>query len=253
MRFMKSAVAALGLTIVAVTASTSLTAQASIANPVSGTDFRTLDHAQPVEPSGKVEVIEFFMYTCPHCNAFDPALSDWVKAQGANIVFKRVPLAFHPEQEVHQKLYYALEALGKNEELHKRIFHAIHVEHHMLRDEAEIADFAAAQGIDRAKFVSAFESFSVQTKVRQAQQLAQAYQVDGVPLLAIDGRYETSPSVVQDSVGDKPEQELFGAALKVADWLVARAAKEHKPAAAASVAPAAAPAAAKKAASTTKK
>jgi thiol:disulfide interchange protein DsbA len=243
MRFMKLALAAMSLSLVAAVS------HASISSPVSGTDYRVLDKAQPVEaPSNKVEVLEFFMYSCPHCNAFDPELSEWVKAQGDNIVFKRVPLAFQPGQEVHQKLYYALEVLGKNEELHKRIFHAIHIEHKQLNDEAAIADFVAGLGVDRAKFVNAFDSFGVQAKVRRAMQLAEIYKVDGVPLLAVDGRFETSPSVVQGSVGNAPEHELFLATLKVMDWLVVKAAKDHKPQAAA-----AAPAVAPKAASVAKK
>jgi thiol:disulfide interchange protein DsbA len=235
MRFIKLALAAMSLGLVAAASN------ASITSPVGGTDFRVLDKAQPVEaPSSKVEVTEFFMYSCPHCNAFDPELSEWVKAQGDNIVFKRVPLAFQPGQELHQKLYYALEVLGKNEELHKKIFHAIHVERRQLNDEAVIADFVASLGVDRAKFVSAFDSFGVQAKVRRAMQLAEIYKVDGVPLLAVDGRYETSPSVVQGSVGDRAsEHELFAGTLKVMDWLVAKAAKDHKPSTAAATAPAA--------------
>jgi thiol:disulfide interchange protein DsbA len=211
MRFIKLALAALSL------------------NPVSNVDFRTLDKAQPAESGNKVEVIEFFMYSCPHCNVFDPDLADWVKAQGDNIVFKRVPVAFQAAQEPHQKLYYALEAMGKTEELHRKIFHAIHVERKQLNDENAIADFVASQGVDRAKFLSAFNSFGVQAKVQRAAQLAAIYQVDGVPLVAVDGRFETSPSIVQAGLGNRPERELFLGTLKVMDWLVAKAAKEHKP------------------------
>jgi len=233
MHFIKFTLAALSLSLVAAASN------ASITSPASGVDFRTLDKAQPVESTNKVEVTEFFMYSCPHCNAFDPMLAEWVKAQGDNIVFKRVPLAFQEGQELHQKLYYALEVLGKNEELHKKIFHAIHIERKQLNDEASIADFVASQGVDRAKFVSAFESFGVQAKIKRASQLAEIYKVDGVPLLAVDGRFETSPAVVSGSVATHTEQELFADTLKVMDWLVVKAAKEHKPAAA-SAAPAAA-------------
>ncbi|MFI4939702.1 MAG: thiol:disulfide interchange protein DsbA/DsbL [Burkholderiales bacterium] len=227
MRFIKLAMAVLSLSFVAATAG------ASPASPVTNIDFRTLDKTQPVDSGNKVEVIEFFWYSCPHCNVFDPDLAEWVKAQGDNIAFKRVPVAFRPGDAPQQKLYYALEAMGKVEELHRKIFHAIHVDHKPLNDEGAIADFVASQGVDRAKFLSAYNSFGVQTKAQRATQLTQLYKVDGVPLIAIGGRYETSPSIIGDQLGYKPEQELHAATLKVMNWLVVKEAKEHKPQAAA--------------------
>jgi thiol:disulfide interchange protein DsbA len=231
MRFIKLALAALSLSLVAASAG------ATTASPVNGDDYMTLDKPQTVTPGNKVEVTEFFAYWCPHCNAFDPSLGEWVKAQGDKIVFKRVPVAFHEGDEIQQKMYYALEALGKNDDLHRSIFHAMHVDRKPLRDEASIADFVATQGVDRAKFISAFESFGVQAKVKRATQLISDYQINAVPTIAIDGRFETSPSIAGAKLGNHPEQELFGATLKVMDWLVAKAAKEHKPLAAAETAP----------------
>jgi thiol:disulfide interchange protein DsbA len=235
MRFIKFAVAtiaALSLGVIVTTAG------ATTANPVSGTDFRTLDEAQPAEPGKKVEVTEFFMYSCPHCNAFDPDLAEWVKAQGNKITFKRVPVAFHEGEDVRQKLYYALEAMGKTEELHQKIFNAIHVEHKPLSDEKQVADFVASQGIDRARFLDAYNSFGVQAKVNRAMPLAQLYKVDGVPLLAVDGRFETSPSIAGGTnQSARSEHELYGDALKVMDWLVAKQAKERGSQAAATAKP----------------
>jgi len=218
MRFIKFALAALSLGFM-------VSSNASVSNPVENTDYRVLENAQPVDSGNKVEVIEFFWYSCPHCNAFDPELANWVKSQGSNIVFKRVPVAFRPTDEPQQRLYYALEVMGKTEELHKKIFHAIHVEHRQLNEEGAIADFVASQGVDRAKFLNAYNSFGVQAKVRRAVQLLELYKVDGVPLIAINGRYETSPSIVGASVGEQPEPVLFVSTLKVMDWLVA---KSHK-------------------------
>lgn len=226
MRFIKCALAALSLTLIAASACATTT------NPVSGDDFRTLDRAQPVTSAGKIEVTEFFAYWCPHCNAFDPELTEWVKANSDKIIFNRVPVAFHDGDELQQKMYYALEALGKNDALHKSIFHAIHVEHKHLGDEASIADFVASQGVDRTKFIAAFESFGVQSKVQRATMLLSNYKVDMVPLVAIDGRFETSPSLAGAKLGNVPEPELFGSALKVMDWLVAKSAADRKVAAA---------------------
>jgi len=221
MRFIKLAFAALTLSLIAASASASTT------EPVNGEDYRTLDKAQTVAPGGKIEVTEFFAYWCPHCNAFDPSIGAWVKSQGDKIIFKRVPIAFHDGDELQQKMYFALEAMGKNEEMHKNIFHAIHVEGKHLNDESAMADFVATQGVDRAKFVSAFESFGVQAKVKRAVEMQGTYKVDSVPMVVVDGRFVTAPPLAGSKLANHSEEEIFGATLKVMDWLVAKAAKEH--------------------------
>jgi thiol:disulfide interchange protein DsbA len=222
MRFIQQLLAALSLGFVA------MTAAASPANPVNGTDYRTLDTQQQTDSGKKVEVTEFFWYSCPHCNAFDPALTDWVKKQGDNIVFKRVPVAFRESFVPQQRLYYTLEAMGKTEDLHKKIFSAIHTGKQSLDTESEIVDFIEKQGIDKKKFLELYNSFGVQTKVRRATQLQEAYKIDGVPTIAIDGRYMTSPSIVGAGLGNQSEPVLQSAALQVMTWLVAKAGKEQK-------------------------
>lgn len=222
MRLIQQLLAALGFGLVA------MAATASPASPVSGTDYRTLDKAQPTESGKKVEVTEFFWYACPHCHAFEPALEDWVKKQGDKIAFKRVPVAFRDSFVPQQKLYYTLEAMGKVDELHKKVFDAIHVGRQSLDTDAAIADFVAKQGVDKKKFLDLYNSFGVQTKVRRASQQQEAYKIDGVPTVAIEGRYLTSPSIVGASIGSKPEAVLQSSALQVMDWLVAKAAKEQK-------------------------
>ena len=208
-------------------------AHAAPSAPVNGADYRSLEKAQSTDSGKKVEVTEFFWYSCPHCSAFEPALADWVKKQGDTIVFKRVPVAFRESFLPQQRLYYALEAMGKADEMQKKVFHAIHVERKNLDTDAAIADFVAAQGIDRKKFTDVYTSFGVQSKVRRAAQLQEAYKIDGVPMIAIDGRYLTSPSIIGAAVGNQPETSLQTSALQVMDWLVAKSAKEHKSAAAA--------------------
>jgi thiol:disulfide interchange protein DsbA len=222
MHILQRSVLALGLSLFA------LMAGASPASPVNGTDYRTLDKPQSTDSGKKVEVTEFFWYACPHCNVLDPALAEWVKKQGDAIAFKRVPVAFRASMVPHQKLYYALDAMSKVEELHKKILHAIHIEHQSLDTDATIADFVAKHGLDKKKFVDTYNSFGVATKVRRAAQLQEAYKVDGVPLIAIDGHYLTSPSIVGAGLGNPPEEALHKATLQVMDWLVAKAAKEHK-------------------------
>lgn len=161
--------------------------------PVEGTHYTKL--AQPVAvsvPAGKIEVIEFFSYGCPHCFALEPTLESWAKRLPPDVVFKRVPVGFNALYENYQKIYYALEAMGQLDAMHRKVFSAIHQQRLRLDKEADIAAFMTANGIDGAKFIEHYKSFSVQTKARQAQQLMQAYKIDGVPAMAVQGRYVTS-------------------------------------------------------------
>jgi protein dithiol oxidoreductase (disulfide-forming) len=214
MRFLKHVLAALTISLLAAGA------QATPDNPQNGVDYRTLEKPQQTDSGKKVEVTEFFWYSCPHCNALEPDLAAWVKKQGDNIVFKRVPVAFRESMVPQQKLYYTLEAMGKLDELHGKVFNTIHVQRKRTDTDAEITEFAVKNGIDKEKFLEVYNSFGIQSKVKRAAQLTQAYQLDGVPLLAIDGRYLTSPSIVSASVGNQPEPALHAATLKVADWLI---------------------------------
>ena len=158
-----------------------------------GGDYLVLDKPAPTEaPDGKVEVVEFFWYGCPHCNSFEPQLESWLKTAPKNIAFRRVPVSFRPDFEPHQRLYYVLEAMNKVDELHKKVFYTIHVERQPLNSAALVAAWAEKQGVDKAKFAEMYNSFSVSTKVRKATQLQDSYKVDGVPALGIAGRYYTS-------------------------------------------------------------
>jgi thiol:disulfide interchange protein DsbA len=227
MRFLQHVLAALSLTLVTATAG------AAPANPQNGVDYRTLDKAQQTDSGSKVEVTEFFWYSCPHCFAFEPSLTEWVKKQGDKIVFKRVPVAFRDSFVPQQKLFYTLEAMGKLDQLHQKVFHAIHVERQSLDTDASVTDFMVKQGVDKNKFLEVYNSFGVQAKARRATQLQAAYQIEGVPTVAIDGRFLTAPSIVAAGIGNQPEPALHSATLQVMDALVARAAKEKAPAAAA--------------------
>jgi thiol:disulfide interchange protein DsbA len=160
-----------------------------------GFDYRILPIPQPVETKGKVEVIEFFWYGCPHCYDFEPELISWVKRQPKDVVFKRVPVAFRDDFMPHSQLFYTLEALGKGDALHEKVMYAMHKENKRLLTESEIADWAAAQGIDRNTFLATYRSFAVTSKARAARQLADAYRIDGVPTMVMQGKYVTSPSI----------------------------------------------------------
>ncbi|TFW27308.1 thiol:disulfide interchange protein DsbA/DsbL [Massilia horti] len=203
------------------------TAFASPTNPVDGVDYVTINPPQPTQATGKkVEVIEFFMYHCPHCNALNPSLDQWVKKQGDNISFRRIhmPATGGPnDPEAH--LYLTLEAMGKADEFQPKVFKAMHVERLRLNSDQAIIDWVTKQGVDRTKFLDTWNSFGVTTKLRRLPQLMDAYKITGVPTLVIDGKYQTSPSLVYNSLKTSNETQLFQGTFQVADALVAKAAK----------------------------
>jgi thiol:disulfide interchange protein DsbA len=202
------------------------TAFASPADPKAGLDYVNLATPQPVQATGKkVEVIEFFMYHCPHCKALEPMMEQWVKKQGDNIVFKRIHMPFTGASDPETHLHLTLEAMGKAEEMQSKVFKAIHVDRVRMDSDAAVIDWATKNGLDRAKFLDAWNSFGVMTKLRRAPQIINNYKVDGVPTIVIDGKYMTSPATVYNSVKATNEQQLFQATFQVADALVAKAAK----------------------------
>lgn len=160
--------------------------------PQAGRDYVVIQPPLRQLGASKIEVIEFFWYGCPHCHRFEPMLEAWVQQLPADVSFRRVPVAFRDAFVVHQRIYYALEALGRVEDLHRKVFFAIHTEKNPLNTEAAAADFVAAQGVDRAQFVEAYRSGGVETKALHARQLSDRYKIDGVPTLGVAGRYWTS-------------------------------------------------------------
>jgi len=184
------------------------------AAPVEGKDFTRVETPQPPGvPAGKVEVLEFFSYACPHCSAFEPALEAWTKQLPADVTLKRVPVSFLMNADNFMRTYYALETIGAVEAMQLKIFRAIHIERKRLETGEDIAAFIGANGGDAAKFLSAFKSFSVNTSVTRAKKLMADFKVESVPTLVVHGRWMTSPS-------QAGSQER---ALAVVDQLVQRA------------------------------
>jgi len=169
----------------------------------------------PSDTPGKVEVLEFFAYTCPHCAAIEPMVEDWAKTAPQDVVLKQVPIAFNAGMKPLQQLYYTLQALERPD-LHPKVFTAIHTERKRLFDKKAMGEWAASQGVDRAKFDSVFDSFSVQTQVQRASQLAEAAHIDGTPAFAVGGRYMTSPVLAGND---------YAGALKVVDQLIVQSRK----------------------------
>ncbi|MGE8397339.1 MAG: thiol:disulfide interchange protein DsbA/DsbL [Comamonas sp.] len=186
------------------------------AAPKEGKEYLRLSKPAPTEaPDGKVEVVEFFWYSCPHCNAFEPTFAAWKNKVPANVVVRRVPVAFNASFVPQQKLFFALQSLPNFDAMHVKVFHAIHVERNKLANDEAIFEWVGKQGVDVAKFKEAYNSFNVSSQVRKATALQQAYDVEGVPSMGVAGRYYT----------DGPRAGSMTNVLAVVEHLVAQSAK----------------------------
>lgn len=218
----------------------------SIATPVlaeapaalqAGKDYQPVRPPQPTESNDKIEVLEFFSFGCPHCNEFEPKFEAWVKALPKDVAVRKVPVSFGRDAwTLLGKVYLTLEVMGEADRLTPLVFHAVHEDHVEFGDEAQRANWLKKNGVDPAKFADTFKSFTVQTRMQHATQLAAAYQIQGVPTLAIDGKYIAAPSI----------SGSFESALAVATQLTGASRAERKPAAAAPAPAASKPAAAAK-------
>jgi thiol:disulfide interchange protein DsbA len=182
-----------------------------------GRHYVELPRPQPVETGDKIELREFFWYGCPHCYSLEPALNAYVKKLPANVRFVRTP-GMASNWLVQAQAFYTFEVLGVTEKLHTPFFDAWHAKNRHMENEASIAEFAAEHGVDQVKFKDTFNSFAVRTRLERARQLNVGFMVDGVPMLAVDGRYLTSPQIAQ---GEE-------ATLKVVDFLIKKAVTERK-------------------------
>lgn len=197
--------------------------------PSNGREYQTLEDAQPTSAGKKIEVTEFFAYSCPHCNVFEPALAEWVKKNQDKIVFKRVHVAFRSPDNVLQRLYVTLEAMNLSEQQHAKVFDAIHNQRNRINSDEDAFDWAAKAGLDRAKLTEVYRSFGTQARVNRAQALVAAYKINQWPIVAVDGRYVTSPFQVASAV-NPPLNEAAGqqGALQVLDFLVAKTLADKK-------------------------
>ena len=187
------------------------------AQPALGVEYLELSAAQATESPGKIEVLEFFSYLCPHCYAFEAPLEPWVRKLPKDVQFRRVPAMFSDDYAQAARAYYALEAIGEVERLHSALFNAVHTGARLrITNEAALTEWLGKHGVDTKKFTAAYRSFSVESKLKRAAQLTQTYKIDGVPSMAVNGKYV----VITDNM--KSEAQL----LSVTDYLVQRIRKD---------------------------
>ncbi len=179
--------------------------------PEENTDYIKLDKPAATEGvKGKIEVVEFFWYHCPHCNHFEPTLQAWLKKLPKDVHFRRVHVAFRPNFVFDQQLFYTLEAMGKIEQLHAKVFAAIHTERVTLDTREQIIEWVTKQGINKTEFTKIYDSFAIGSKATRATQLQTAYGVTGVPSLGIAGQFYTDGALAQS----------MERALQITDYLV---------------------------------
>ena len=162
---------------------------------------------QPVETGQRIEVIDFFWYGCPYCNALQPALEAWRKRKPADVVLRHIPAILNDSWKPHARIYYTLEQLNEAARLHLQVYYGYHVELlHMSKPDVA-GEWAERHGIDRQRWLDAYYSPEVDAKVARAEALTQAYTVAGTPTLVVDGRYLTSGELAPSLQGMVPVLE----------------------------------------------
>lgn len=158
-------------------------------------DYDLIDPPLPTDDPSKIEVKEFFSYGCSHCYEFEPDLNAWLKKKPDSVAFLRQPVAFgRPQWATYARIYLAAEALGVVDKVQPEVYKILHVEKKPLQDEGEIADLFVKQGVSKADFNDAYQSFSVDMKVKQSDEVVKKYGVDGTPTLIVNGKYRVSPT-----------------------------------------------------------
>lgn len=179
-----------------------------------GVEYKKLT-PQPTDTGDKIEVLEFFWYGCPHCYSFEPYINAWKKTKPANVEFVRIPAIFRPDWEVQARAYYALSNMGVIEDMHGKIFTAIHKDKKRLNKKELLTDFVVKNGVDRKKFEEEYNSFAVDSMVRKAKKKQAAYKIQGVPSVAVNGKYLTSGSM----------SGSYDNLIKIVDYLIEKESK----------------------------
>lgn len=170
---------------------------------VEGRDYTVLASPKPTETGKNIEVIEFFWYGCPHCNELHPHLKAWQKRAAKDVSFRYVPAVARASWVPGAKTFYALDTLGLVNEMHDKVFDAIHDDKIDLGKEDVLFDWIVRQGIDRKKFVDVYNSFAVQNQATRSAQMLKEYSLTGVPALVVNGKYVTS-----GRMGSTPQENI---------------------------------------------
>jgi thiol:disulfide interchange protein DsbA len=199
------------------------------AQPALGKEYLKLSPPVAISTGGKVEVIEFFWYGCPHCYAFEPEIEPWSAKLPADVRYRLVPYDFGQGPDtprgVHKRIYYVWEVLELVGAMHKKTFDRFHKDRRPINTLDDMLKFCAENGVDAAKVKDAWGSFGVETKMRQATTTCDEYQIHSTPVIGVQGRFETEPGMVGQANPGLDEHALGEKTLAVADYLIALARK----------------------------
>lgn len=186
-----------------------------------GKDYLLIHPPQPTDTGGKVEVLEFFWYGCPHCDALQAPLGQWLKNKPADVEFRRTPAILGQSWIPLTQTFFTLEAMGLTEKLHHEVFAAIHKDKIKLQDPNTLFDWVAKRGVDRKRFMDTYNSFGVRSRVQRAIDMTRNYDIPGTPTIVVDGRYLTAPHLGL-ARGDALSYERY---FKIVDHVIALARK----------------------------
>lgn len=159
-----------------------------------GKHYNRIDKEKATD-TDKIEVVEFFMYGCPHCYSFEPSLNKWKQSKPDNVEFIRVPATFNAYATLHARAYYALQLLGADEQIHPKFFSEIHNKKNYMKTFDALTVFVQEYGVERSEFIDAMNSFAVENNLRKATKMVDVYEIKGVPAVVVNGKYLISASM----------------------------------------------------------
>ncbi len=164
-----------------------------------GTDYVKLSSPVKTDDPTQIEVREFFWFGCPHCYQLEPVIQKWKQTLPEGVKFVATPSPLNKSWAVHAHAFYVAEAIGKLDQIHRDLFHAIHAEkkRSQLSTQEGLASFFTQYGISEDEFNKLYQSFSVRVKVRNAEALGKAYRLTGVPAIVVNGKYVVQPSMAK--------------------------------------------------------
>ena len=193
-------------------ASLILLSQAWAADPVEGQDYQLIDPPAATHSGDRIEVVEVFGYSCPHCAHFAPLMAQWKARQPEDVKVEYMAAAFGGIWEVYARIFYTADTMGVGEDVHQALFKALHEDHRPINSIEDIADFYAEHGVDKAQFMSTLESFPVDSKLADARARAVAMGVEATPTMVVAGKYRVTA----------PRDGGFQRMLEITDFLVAK-------------------------------
>lgn len=171
----------------------------AVAELVEGRDYRRVQPAQATDSPGKIEVVEFFSYACPHCAQLNPLIKQWAEKQPGDVVFRRVPVLFNRTPWANlARLYYALDVTGELPRLDQVVFDSLHKDGENLANPSVLNEWLVKRNVNVQKFNDAYNAFGVRGRVNQGDQLSRGYAIDGVPALAVNGQYLINSELPHD-------------------------------------------------------